>query len=230
MTRINKINETTYTLEEDGVRFFLLIGDTKACMIDTGMNSANAKEIGESITDKEIILINTHGDPDHISGNDGFDEVYLNEEEIENYQLYNTKETKFNYLHNNETIDLGNRPLKIIFLQGHTPGSIAILDVNNKILISGDSIQDGKIFMFGKIRNINLYNKTLKDLWNNHSNEFETIYPSHGSLPVKKDLIEKLIDGSNQIISGNIKGEIIDYHGHKIKYVDLGYAGFLLDK
>ena len=29
-----------------------------------------------------------------------------------------------------------------------TPGSIAILDINNRVLIAGDSVQDGNIFMF----------------------------------------------------------------------------------
>lgn len=230
MANINKINDSTYTLEEDGVRFFLLIGDGKAAMIDTGMNSVDAKRIGESITDKPIILINTHGDPDHISGNDQFAEVYINKEELDNYKLYNHKDTKFRFVEDNEIIDLGNRPLKIIFLQGHTPGSIAILDINNRVLISGDSIQDGRVYMFGEMRNINLYHKTLNDLYNNHLNEFDSIYPSHGSLPVSKDLIKKLIDGSKKIIDKQVEGQIINLHNHEIRYVDLGYAGFLLDK
>ena len=39
-----------------------------------------------------------------------------------------------------DIIDLGDRPLKIIDIPGHTPGSIAILDVKNRVLISGDSV------------------------------------------------------------------------------------------
>lgn len=48
-----------------------------------------------------------------------------------------------------DVIDLGDRPLKIIDLPGHTPGSIAVLDVKNRVLISGDSVQDSNIYMFG---------------------------------------------------------------------------------
>ena len=48
-----------------------------------------------------------------------------------------------------DVIDLGDRTLKIIDLPGHTPGSIAVLDVKNRVLISGDSVQDSNIYMFG---------------------------------------------------------------------------------
>lgn len=61
-----------------------------------------------------------------------------------------------------DRIDLGERPLEIISLPGHTPGSIAILDVNNRVLISEDPIQDGLIFMFGVQREIHAYSKSLK--------------------------------------------------------------------
>ncbi len=40
------------------------------------MNVPDAKKLAEELTDLPLILINTHADPDHISGNDGFDEIY----------------------------------------------------------------------------------------------------------------------------------------------------------
>lgn len=36
-----------------------------------------------------------------------------------------------------DVIDLGNRPLEIIELPGHTPGSIGILDVKTRALFAG---------------------------------------------------------------------------------------------
>jgi hydroxyacylglutathione hydrolase len=46
----------------------------------------------------------------------------------------------------NDIIDLGNRPIKIISIPGHTPGSIAVLDINNRVLIGGDSNSGRKHF------------------------------------------------------------------------------------
>ena len=40
-----KINETTYVCDDGHVRFFLLIGDDEALLIDSGMETVNAKEL-----------------------------------------------------------------------------------------------------------------------------------------------------------------------------------------
>lgn len=77
MAEAIKINETTFRIEDDGVRFFLLIGTNKALLVDSGMNTPNAKDIVSELTNLPIILINTHGDMDHISGNDLFEEFYI---------------------------------------------------------------------------------------------------------------------------------------------------------
>lgn len=68
MAEIIQINDTAWRIEDNGVRFFLLTGTEKALLIDSGMNTPNAKQIAESITKLPIMLLNTHADPDHISG------------------------------------------------------------------------------------------------------------------------------------------------------------------
>ncbi len=47
MKEVIKINENTWRIEEDGVRFYLFCGSEKAALIDTGMNSPDAKQIKE---------------------------------------------------------------------------------------------------------------------------------------------------------------------------------------
>ena len=39
MAEAIKMNETTWRFEDNGVRFFLLCGNEKAALIDTGMNT-----------------------------------------------------------------------------------------------------------------------------------------------------------------------------------------------
>ena len=84
MADIIKISEDTYRIEDGGVRCFLLIGADKALMIDSGMNTPDAKSIAESITKLPIELLNTHADRDHISGNGGFDWFYMSLADEEN--------------------------------------------------------------------------------------------------------------------------------------------------
>ncbi|HHW66441.1 MAG TPA: MBL fold metallo-hydrolase [Epulopiscium sp.] len=227
MADVIQINDMTWRIEDGGVRFFLLAGKEKALLIDSGMNTPNAKEIGESITKLPIMLLNTHADPDHISGNGSFESFYMSPDEDENYRAHGGTGSILP-VKDNEIIDLGNRPLKIITIPGHTPGSIAVLDINNRVLIGGDSIQDGNIFMFKERRNMARYIESLKKLLL-YRDEFDAIYPSHGSLPVGPELITKLIEGAEQIIAGRAEGKIVDVFGSTVMLYKFPYAGFLCD-
>lgn len=82
-----KIDDKTYQYDEGGVRFFLLLGDREALLIDSGMQTHNSKELAEEITDLPVKLFNTHTDPDHIGSNSEFDEVMMNLSELVNYRL-----------------------------------------------------------------------------------------------------------------------------------------------
>lgn len=229
MAEIIQINNDTYRIEDEGVRFFLLLGTTKALLIDTGMNTPNAKELVSNITNLPVLLINTHGDIDHISGNDKFEEFYLSENEVDYYLRKHNTNNKIITVKNNEIIDIGNRQIKVINLEGHTPGSIALLDINNKVLIGGDSIQDGRIFMFNEGRNMNQFINSLERLWNEHRDEFDVVYPSHGSFPISKGLIPTIIDSAKMIVDNKATGKRIDFMNRKITYYDFKLFGFLCE-
>ena len=57
-----KIDESTYQYDEGGVRFFLLMGKKEALLIDSGMQTHNAKELVKELTDLHVMLFNTHTD------------------------------------------------------------------------------------------------------------------------------------------------------------------------
>ena len=225
---IIKINETTWRIEDSGVRFFLLAGEKKALLIDSGMQVHNAKEIAEELVNLPIELLNTHGDIDHVGSNDEFDSFYMNLAEASNY--YNTQKRTGTIIPvaDGDVIDLGNRELDIITLPGHTPGSIAVLDKNNRVLISGDPIQDGDIFMFGVQREMHAYLLSLEKL-KKYTDQFDEIYPSHGSFPVTPEIIDSLHKGATRSLAGEVEGSDAEFHGIKIKRYDVGVAGFLCD-
>lgn len=258
MAQIIRIDEKTVRIEDGGVRFFLLEGTEKALLVDTGMNTPDAKAIAESLTELPLSLINTHADRDHISGNSFFDTFYMSPAEIENYasgiqqttpevvckqttsevvgtsEVIGGKQTTSEVVcrilpvKEGDLIDLGDRPLLVIDNPGHTPGSIAILDIKNRVLIGGDSIQDGNIFMFGKYRNIEQYVKSLEHI-REYGDRFDVVYPSHGTFPVSPELIDDLIDGAQKIIAGTAESTVIELFGRKIRLFRFPYAGFLCD-
>lgn len=227
MAETIKINENTYRIEDGHVRFYLFIGGKKAALIDTGMNVPEARSIAEDLTDLPVILINTHADPDHIGGNAAFEDFYMSPKEEGNYREHGG-EGKMIPVHEGEVIDLGDRPLRIIDIPGHTPGSIALIDEKNRILISGDSVQDGQIFMFGTKRDMDRYIESLKHL-NEFRDMFDVIYPMHGSFPVECDLIDKLIEGAQLVKEGKAYGNCVNIFGNEVVLYKFPYGGFLCD-
>ena len=226
---IIKIDDSTWRIEDAGVRFFLLTGSERALLIDSGMLVKNAKEIAESLTDLPLSLLNTHADPDHINGNDAFGEFYMSLSEASNYYNCMHGTGRIIPIEDGDELDLGGRLLRIISLPGHTPGSIAVLDVSNRVLISGDPIQDGNIFMFGVQRELHAYIQSLEKI-KKYVSEFDYIYPSHGSFPVKPDIIDPLREGALKILNHEVQGTDINMHGNPVKAYNVGCATFLRDK
>ena len=227
MADVIKINDTTWRIEDSGVRFLLLCGTEKAALIDTGMTSPDAKEIAEGLTDLPLLLINTPADPDHISGNSAFEEVYMSPDEEETYRFFGGK-GKILPLREGDTIDLGERVLRIIDIPGHTPGSIALLDEKNRVLVSGDTVQDGHIFMFGPMRNLDKFIESLGHL-SEYADKFDEIYPMHGSFPVSPELIGQLKEGAEQVRAGKVSGKEVEFFGNKALLYKFPYAGLLCD-
>lgn len=132
---------------------YLLIGNQKACLIDTMIGYQNLEELVRRYTDKPIIVINTHGHPDHIYGNVYFDSAYMNlkdmdvanraishPEFVEAISKAGVTMPPFKDIHEGNVIDLGGKTLKIYDIPGHTPGGILILSQEDRILFTGDSI------------------------------------------------------------------------------------------
>ncbi|MCR5273710.1 MAG: MBL fold metallo-hydrolase [Lachnospiraceae bacterium] len=229
MAEIIKINKDTWRFEDDFVRFFLLEGKDRAALIDSGANCPNALEMAKELTDKPIFLLNTHGDGDHTSGTAAFSEIYIHPADYVKCGVKESfPETKVVELFDGEIIDLGDRPLKIVHIPGHTEGSVAILDENYRVLIAGDSVQKGHIFMFGAKREPEMYEASLEKLIAMKS-EFDSIYASHDEWSLPADYVEKVKDIWQRVKRGEISYEIIDVHDTKVKSYTTDICGFYMD-
>ncbi|MBO4478147.1 MAG: MBL fold metallo-hydrolase [Lachnospiraceae bacterium] len=230
---IKKIDDTTWALDEGGVRFFLLAGSERSLMIDSGMQTEDARGIAEEILTaagaphgEALVLIHTHADRDHIHCSDQFPWFYMHPAEATNF--YGTKGAngEMHAVWDDEEIDLGDRTLRVIEIPGHTPGSVALLDEERRRLFSGDSVQDGRIFMFGPQREMHAYRASMEKLmW--MTDLFDIVYPSHGSLEVKPELIEQLYDAAGRVLAGQVESREGEMFGHHFRIYDCGCATFL---
>ena len=227
--QVIQVNEDTWRIEDNGVRFFLLAGTEKAMLIDSGMNVRNAREIAESLTDLPVSLLNTHADRDHTGSNEEFESFYMHPADEPLYRS-SGKSGQVIPLQDGEELDLGNRRLRIIHLPGHTPGSVAVLDVSRRVLISGDPIQEhGRIFMFGQHRNMHDYIESLERL-DTMTSDFDEIWPSHSDIPVYPGCIRKLYEGAKKILDHEVPGKRVERFGMSIVVYDLGFTGFLCEE
>ena len=227
--KIIKLNEDTWSLEEDGVRCFLLAGEKEALLIDCGMWLRNIREICAKLTPLPVRLLLTHADGDHTGCADEFETAYMHLAECSNfYNGYEKRSCLPDPLWDGQILDLGGRELEIVSLPGHTPGSVAIIDRKYRVMFSGDTVQQGGIFMFGVQREIHAYLHSLKRALA-ISDRYDKIYPSHGPCPIYFDTIEKLISGTEKIIAGELPFEITSIFGHSVKQYSLGCAAMLCD-
>ena len=192
------------------------------------MSVRNARDIAAGLTDLPLALLNTHADRDHTGSNAQFETFYMHPADEPAYRQGGGSGTVIP-VGEGDILDLGDRPLDIIHIPGHTPGSIAVLDVKGRFLISGDPVQDGNIFMFGPGRDMKTYVDSL-DRLESLADRFDEVWPSHGSFPVSPALIPRLKEAAEKILAGELPGEKKEFHGMSILRYDAGVAGFLCDR
>ncbi|MEJ8305587.1 MBL fold metallo-hydrolase [Saccharibacillus sacchari] len=80
---VQRIDERTYAISEYGhwekVHSFLLLGERKAALIDTGLGIDNIKRITDRLTDLPIDVLTTHVHTDHIGSHGRFERLYVHE-------------------------------------------------------------------------------------------------------------------------------------------------------
>ena len=216
------IFENTYVIQGWGCDSYLLLGGDEAIMIDAGMSRRNIREYVQSLTELPVTkVINTHSHFDHTGGNGFFDTVYITE--------YASRSAKndigaangadfpldygFTFIKDGDIIDIGGRPLKIMELDCHSQGNIAILDIKNRLLFTGDEVECGQVLLlpgFGEkpgqltarpASTVEKYLRTIKKLKALES-EFDFIMPSHNGTPIHPSYIDMYIELAQRILDG----------------------------
>ena len=216
------LDENTYSISEykhrEETHCYLLLGENKALLIDTGLGIANIKEVINKITSLPVMVVTTHVHWDHIGGHQLFDEFAVHEAEkgwimgefplplfVVKQNLLNGN-CKFpegfsieNYkifngipqqtLHDEYEIDLGNRCIEVIHTPGHSPGHCCLYEEEKGYLYSGDLIYKGCLDIFYPTTNPKLFAQSIRRV-----NELEVsrILPGHHGLDISIEIISKI--------------------------------------
>lgn len=226
MAEIIPIDEHTWRFEDGFVRFFLLEGTEKAVLIDSGASCPNAAALAGSLTSRPLLLLNTHGDGDHTSGTAAFSEIHMHALDYTHCGIRaRYPDTALAEVKDGDRIELGDRPLRILHIPGHTRGSIAVLDEKARTLYAGDSVQKGHIYMFGDKREPDSYERSLDKLIALTA-EYDRIYASHDEFCVPKDYAGKVKEVWKQVRSGSLGYEEIELFGNRVRSYTTPVCGF----
>ena len=145
---------------------YILYDDTKECVIiDPGCsNEHERQEIVDFIKDeglKPVKLLNTHCHIDHVFGNSFVAKKYnigleMHEEDLD--VLHSLPQVSHLYgldaeesiepttfLNEGDIVKFGSSSLEILFVPGHSPGSICFVSKDDKFIIGGDVLFYGSI-------------------------------------------------------------------------------------
>ena len=235
--RVKKVADKTWAIhDKTQVACYLIEGEEKALLIDTCWGLGNLDELVQSITSLPVNAVITHGHPDHVCGAFQFSDLYISNEDEGLLNVFYNKQTRKQLIENRfkdqhsvdfskekwinaelgnvstvkegDMFELGKRDLEVIAVPGHTHGSICLLDRENELLFSGDSIQTEPVLMH---LDTSLQLSTCFDSLV-HVCSFEEAYdkilPGHGETPIDKNVLNELIDGVSEILEGKITGKL----------------------
>lgn len=218
---IEKIDDNTFAISEykhwKESHSYLLIGNDKALLIDTGLGIENIKKQIDNITKLPIIVATTHVHWDHIGGHKYFNTIAVHELEKDWLRQFplplevvknNLIKEKCDFpkkfklddyniccgnpqiiLQDNDIIDLGNRKIKVIHTPGHSPGHLCFYDIDKKYLFTGDLVYEGKLDAYYPTTNPQDFKESINKI---RKLDINKILPGHHSLNVNTDIVEKI--------------------------------------
>ena len=232
--KANAIAEKTWQIEyafteNEHMYSYLLEGGERALLIDTMMGWGDLNAFCRTLTDKEIILVNTHAHPDHLGGNFAFEKCYIHPKEMPYFyhekpwtsasMLESAKKSaKAEYADAMEEADfaperpmqvlpvwegdvfeLGGRRVEVERVGGHTPGSIVLIDPQTRFCFSGDACNSHTLMNFASSLSVEEYLGELIE-FKRQSHRFDVLSGGHIVLPPK--VIDEGIEACAKVIAG----------------------------
>lgn len=230
---IMKRREDIYTFEEEGVRSFLLLGQERALAVDSGFGTFDIQEAVRRVTPLPFIYLNTHGDMDHTGGNGAFRDIYAHEAEIPLLKERRPEDlAEYHPVQDGDVFELGGVSWKVVHCPGHTPGSLALFDEAGRTLLTGDTVSEASVYMFGRDRSHTHYKETLNMLGSRYDSLVDTILPSHGRCPLEglKELTGDLLAALEQYEAEMAEDELVEMRsGARVKLYRRGRGAVLAE-
>ena len=218
-----KLDEKTWIISfMEGSEFiYLLEGEEKALLLDTGYGIGHLRAFVEKLTDKPVIVANTHFHPDRSAGNGEWEEVLVSpgwEIDAPSVNNHGAGPVDLNSLphpdyrkivvHDGDVIELGGRSVKVLeALPAHCNSSLFFVDTGHKMLFSGDEFESHQTLMYDNSCNPDAPYHVAKRIENLRQNALRLkeivsegwyLLPNHNGAPISLAYLDdyiRLTDG-----------------------------------
>jgi glyoxylase-like metal-dependent hydrolase (beta-lactamase superfamily II) len=217
-------------LHFERVRSYLIEGEGRAILLDTGMGVGDIRAVVEDLTSLPITVLNSHAHWDHIGGNWRFNEILIHAAEADdivkgrdNASLKKWFKPDLLYgplasgttidnveikssrattiLTGDERLELGGRALELMHTPGHSEGGLVVLDRQNGIVFTTDVAYLAPLYCYSPWTNVFDYQRSLVKL-EAATAGMRAAYPSHDQTPFAPEAIGRMRVAFDEIIAG----------------------------
>jgi hydroxyacylglutathione hydrolase len=130
----------------EGPFIYLLLGTERALLLDTGTGHVDLRKVVDGLLEGrglELVVAHTHGHGDHTGGDAQFENVVgKSAEDVAAYFGITSWPDQL------VQFDLGDRVLDVVPIPGHHPSHLAFYDRSTQLLLTGDSLYPGRLYVF----------------------------------------------------------------------------------
>ncbi len=225
---IDTIDEDTFIISEyrhwEETHAYLLNGNDRSLLIDTGLGICNINDEVIKLTDKRITAVATHIHWDHIGGHKYFPDFYAHEDElhwlsgefpltmeqirgmvvdrcdlpkgynVDNYEFFQGMPTRV--LKDDDVIDLGGRVLQVLHTPGHSPGHMCFFEKERGYLFTGDLVYKDTLFAYYPSTDPEAYLNSIERV---AALPVKRVFPAHHSLNIGPEILFRMRDAFRQL-------------------------------
>src|SRR5580704_19077995 len=211
----------------------LILGEKRALLFDTGLGIGDINRVVRSLTALPIVVLNSHTHNDHVGDNWEFNDVYGMDTDFTRLNAkgssvdaqaelvpgsvcgqlpagfdaksYSTRPFHVTrWIHDGDTVDLGNRVLQVISTPGHTPDAICLLDRKNGLLFTGDNFYAGPIWLYRPETNLEAYVRSVERI-SALAPRLKLLLPSHTIPVADPSQLPKLVVAIQMVRAGAVQ-------------------------
>lgn len=225
---VDRVDKHTFIISEyrhwEETHCYLLEGDERALLIDTGLGICNISDEVKKLTVKPVTAVATHIHWDHIGGHKYYPDFYAHEAELDwldggfplsietirsmvtdrcdlpdgydvnTYTFFQGKPTRI--LHDGNIVDLGGRIVTVLHTPGHSPGHMCFWEPERGYLFTGDLVYKDTLLAYYPSTDPQAYLKSFERI---AELPVRCVFPAHHTLNINPEILVRMRNAFRQL-------------------------------